>query len=858
MMARLRHWMTRLDRRALALVIPSLLLVPTAIGLSGWSLSESVTASSWWQESIRILDQLSATNRHLNQAQMYWIDANRTGRTEDWRQGYAAIIRVQEYLNYLGDLTRESPTQQARLADLRGPVADLRARTNPDDSPNLSLQELRDRLQGIERILADWEQSQAMVLLRRQEEAVQQSRFAFRMVVATGGLAGLISLGAGVLLLRELAARRRAEDELRRNQDELDSQVRERTDQLGNAVDSLRAILDTAADAIITFDGEFQIASFNPAAERLFGKSLQQVQATDIRRLLPQLFEEGSLSRFIASAHANGSTVLSLNRETVAFAPSGERFPVDVALGMNARGQVPLYTVIVRDIRERKRSESRIREQASLLDLVHEAVLVRSIDDHILYWNLGAQRLYGWTAEEALGQHVRDLHQVDDDILPSAQAAFLERGEWSGELVQRTKAGTPIIVQSHWTLIRDESGQPQSKIVINIDITERKKLESRSLRSQRLESIGIIAGGIAHDLNNVLTPILMSIRLLQKDRPGVDKAALLKTAQASVERGSQMVRQLLSFAGGIEGQRVAVETSRVLDEVLSLIQHTLAKGIRIHTRLQPSLWTVMGDPTQLAQVLMNLCVNARDAMGNEGEMTITGENILLSDPPLLGVQPGPFVRITVEDTGMGMTAEVVERIFDPFFTTKEFGRGTGLGLSTAMGIVKSHGGGINVYSEPGRGTRMTVYLPANPDAVRSLGLPIVQPIRPGQGELILVVDDEALIRSTAQATLEGQGYRVRTAVDGSVAIQILQQTPSVRLVLLDMMMPGMDGPATLREIRRLTPHLPVILASGLRLTGSNAELVPTIAQRFLQKPYTDEEMLRAVGETLTVVAVNPE
>jgi two-component system cell cycle sensor histidine kinase/response regulator CckA len=319
------------------------------------------------------------------------------------------------------------------------------------------------------------------------------------------------------------------------------------------------------------------------------------------------------------------------------------------------------------------------------------------------------------------------------------------------------------------------------------------------------------------------------------------------------ERGADMVRQVLSFARGVEGERVTLQPKHLVKEVVKILKDTLPKSIEIKFDVPSDLWTISADATQIHQVLMNLSVNARDAMPKGGELFIRAENVTLDENYArlhLEAKPGRFVMVTVSDTGEGMTPETLARVFEPFFTTKEIGKGTGLGLSTALTIVHSHGGFFNVYSELHKGTRFSIYLPAIEAAAeraerKRLDLPV------GHGELVLVVDDEDAIRQITKGTLETFNYRVLVAGDGTEAVALYAQNlDEIAVVLTDMMMPFMDGPATIRALQKMNPRVRIIAASGLSDGDKAAEACAVGVHNFLAKPFTAERLLKAIAEVL--------
>jgi PAS domain S-box-containing protein len=522
---------------------------------------------------------------------------------------------------------------------------------------------------------------------------------------------------------------------------------------------------------------------------------------------------------------------------------------------LNTEGKPYQYVAIRNDITERKRAEEQIREQAALLDQAQDAIMVRDLDHRVLFWNKGAEHIYRWTAAEAVGKNVRELiFKQPSEQFDSANKTVIEKGEWMGEMHQTRRDGAAIVIESRWTLVRDEKGVPRSILVINTDVTEKKRMEAQFLRAQRMESIGTLAGGIAHDLNNVLSPILMAIDMLQLKTADEASRKWLDVLRTNAERGADMVRQVLSFARGVEGERVALQPKHMIKEIIKILRETLPKSIEISFKIPNDLWIISADATQIHQVLMNLCVNARDAMPDGGSISITAENIFLDVNYArmhIEAKAGRFVMIRVADTGPGMSPEIQSRIFEPFFTTKEMTKGTGLGLSTALTIVKSHGGFINVYSELHKGSEFTVYLPAldKPGAAEPGAVQADLPM--GSGEVILVVDDEESIREITRGTLETFGYKVLTASDGTEALALYADKKNeIAVVLTDMVMPFMDGPATIRALQRMNPAVRIIAASGLGAGQRAGEGAFEGVSVFLNKPYTAEKLLKTLAHVL--------
>ena len=488
------------------------------------------------------------------------------------------------------------------------------------------------------------------------------------------------------------------------------------------------------------------------------------------------------------------------------------------------------------------RTSQTLREQASLLDKAQDAIVVTDLQRRLTFWNKSAERLYGWAAPEVMGKVVTDLFYPDGDAREVRQAFndVLLNGEWTGELQPQTKFGRRLIIESRWTLVRDGAGEPRSILSINTDVTDRRQLEQQFYRAQRLESIGTLAGGIAHDLNNVLAPIILGIGILNERLTDDDSREVMATITSSAKRGAEMVSQVLSFARGREGRRVEIKVPDLIADVVRIARDTFPKNIEIVTDLEAQLPLIIGDPTQFHQVLLNLCVNARDVMGDGGRLTLSAK------------ARGGAVVMCVEDTGPGIPSSLIDKIFDPFFTTKEAGKGTGLGLSTSQTIVRSHGGKIEVFSEPPHGARFEIYVPAAPVSAPAAtsGEPTATPR--GSGQTILVVDDEPSVRLVMRTALERAGYQVLPATNGREAISVFKDQPegSIAAVIIDMMMPVMGGLPAMQELVKINPNVRIIAASGIPDNEATARAVGWQVRHFLAKPFSTEKLLRTVGRVM--------
>ena len=515
------------------------------------------------------------------------------------------------------------------------------------------------------------------------------------------------------------------------------------------------------------------------------------------------------------------------------------------------------------DITERHKAQDALREsERRFQEMLNNLQLVSMmLDDQarIIYCNDYFLKLTGWQREEILGrdwfqlfiasEKVGEMRETYRELLAGLPLA----AHHTNEIL--TRSGDRRILQWNNSLLRSPDGRVVGTASIAEDITDRRSLERQIVRAQRLESLGTLAGGIAHDMNNLLMPILMGVTVLRRLPPGDATRKAIDNIERSAMRGSDLVKQVLLFARGAETSRTTVEPETVIREVEAIAASTFPKDITMEISIAPDLNQVIGDATQLTQVLLNLCVNARDAMPSGGHLLVSARNAeLLQQQAILsgGKTGGSYVVLEVADTGEGMTADVVDRIFDPFFTTKEVGKGTGLGLSTAQGIVISHGGFVSVASAPGAGSTFSVNLPAKTRVgAASAREADLERLPRGSGERILIVDDDAGVVAVTRQTLETFGYEVLVAEDGAQAIALFAaRQKEIALVLTDMIMPVIDGPALVAALLRIDPRVKIVGTTGDPSGSRVAKIARLGITHVLTKPYTADVLLVTIARVL--------
>jgi PAS domain S-box-containing protein len=576
----------------------------------------------------------------------------------------------------------------------------------------------------------------------------------------------------------------------------------------------------------------------------LFRKHVAEVDRERARKAREESYLTGHLNIECQIVRGDGSPGWISLRGKVSFDDQGKP--------LRLLGTVEDITAKKRAIEQLRESEERFRQ---LAENVQGVFWMRSIKGQTIYVSPSYEAIWGRSRQSLYDNSGSWIDAVVEEDRPKIRRKHEshEAAQSSDEEYRIARPdGSIRWIRDRSFAIRDARGEIYRYGGIAEDVTERKQLADQSLRAQRLESIGILAGGIAHDLNNILAPLLMGCDLLVTTSD--QQKQLVDAMRASTKRGAALVEQVLSFARGVEGQRMDLDPRHLIKEVGKIVQTTFPQHIKLQTNVPSILWTLNADPAQLHQVLMNLAVNARDAMPNGGVLSLAASNVELDSAfasKNLEARPGYYVVITVADNGAGIPAGIREKIFDPFFTTKELEKGTGLGLSATLGIVKSYGGFITVDCEPGAGTSFKVYLPAHTGRPVSSVTEDVATLPKGHGELILVVDDEASLIAITRGTLESNGYRVLSSENGASAIvQYVQKQKEIALVLTDVMMPVMDGVSTIYALLQINPEVKIIAASGLGAETQVAACVTAGAKYFLHKPYSTTMLLTTLDQVL--------
>lgn len=505
--------------------------------------------------------------------------------------------------------------------------------------------------------------------------------------------------------------------------------------------------------------------------------------------------------------------------------------------------------------KDHRRSEERL---AAIFNASPIAIAFGTLDGRLIDVNPEFCNLFGCSRDEVIGQNVAGSFPWSDSDTRERALAKLSKKKVLRNFEAKFRQNSGRVRSGLVSMEMLRLGHEPMLLTMIVDVTDQKAMEAQLHRAQRLESVGQLTTGIAHDMNNILAPIMMSAPLLRMGLPPESAEKILSAIEISAQKGAALARQLLSFGRGVEGARRLVNVAAIIKDIAKFSRQTFPRNISIGSEVAKGLWSVHGDATQLNQVLLNLCVNARDALPEGGHVVISAENVGIDEldcAAYADAKPGRYVLIRVADDGEGIAPENMDRIFDPFFSTKDVEKGTGLGLSTALGIVKSHGGFIRLHSEPGQGATFEIYLPADtrPVSAPPFEAPAAAFVR-GRGELIMIVDDEEPVRTVLRDTFLQCNYRVITAEDGVEATAAFVANPEVRLVLTDLDMPLIDGLSLARVLHRLNPAVKFVISTGLagnKVAGEHREEFNSLGvTTVLTKPYTGETILRAVQAAL--------
>jgi two-component system cell cycle sensor histidine kinase/response regulator CckA len=639
---------------------------------------------------------------------------------------------------------------------------------------------------------------------------------------------------------RDITERKRAQERLRESEEKY------------------RGLFDESIAAVYLFDEKKNFLDSNRAGLDLLGYSRQELLSMSIPDVdadptvvLPAHEQLLSGDRLINYEHKlkrkDGKVITVLNNSRPLTDDDGQ------VVGMQS-------TLV--DITELKQVEKALKESEerhrAVLEASPDPVVIYDMTGRALYLNPAFTRVFGWEAEELLGQRI-DF--VPEENWPETQRMIdkaLSGESFSGIETRRyTKRGDILDISISGAILRDSSGTSLGSVINLRDVTEKKRLEAQLQQAQKMEAVGILAGGIAHDFNNLLQAIMGYAQMIMMDKDQADPdLGKLGEIEKAVRRASELTRQLLTFSRKVESRLRPMDLNQEVRQVQKLLKRTIPKMIGIELHLQERLKVIDADPAQAEQVMMNLCINAKDAMLDGGKLIIETENVILNEgycKTHLGAVPGEYVLLTISDTGHGMDKETVEHIFEPFFTTKETGKGTGLGLSMVYGILKSHGGFITCYSEPGKGTTFRIYFPAlgAVSVTRRAEEEEEEDGLPRGSETILLVDDEDFLRELGKEMLERFGYEVLIADRGESALEIYgKKSDAISLVILDLMMPGIGGKRCLEELLRMNPLVNVVIASGYSINEPIRETLDAGAKGFIGKPYELRQMLSTVRKVL--------
>jgi len=620
----------------------------------------------------------------------------------------------------------------------------------------------------------------------------------------------------------------------------------------------LKAILDSAVAGILTIDSNGLIQTVNQAAERLFGYSATELIGRNVSALMPEPYaskHDYYIRRYLQTGERK---VIGIGREVVGLRRDGSQFPMHLSIGEYSIGSERYFTGIVYDLSAQRAIEERLDREEALLRSIFEnlpdAVAISDTEGHVKLVNPAFIKTFGLTQEEVAGESCASLCANAEDV--EYFKPTREGGNSEPRILEfRRRDGRTFPARAVHRPIVDRNGNEVGTLALIQDVTKEREQAMALQQAQRMEAVGQLTGGVAHDFNNLLTVILGNLELLEPKLEDEFAASLAREAREAAEMGARLTDRLLTFA-----RRQRLETRRIdLNEFVlnltELLRRTIGTDIDLSTSLASDLWLTEADPGQVENALLNLAINARDAMPNGGRLIIETRNASLDDEAVAlipGLAPGDYVVLSVADTGVGMTPEVKARCIEPFFTTKGPSKGSGLGLSTIYGFARQSGGNLTIYSEPGRGTTVNIYLPrAREEKPSGEGTAKTTTVQPSKGETVLVVEDDDRVRRLTCTRLKELGYGTKEAPNGPAALAILEKSPEIKLVFSDQVMPGgLSGLDLAEVIREKYPKIRVVLTSGYSPDLIGRERVDRLGLKILRKPYQQADLARVIREAL--------